>query len=139
MALSASKASMVPPVTAAPFPLSPVCEETRSQVKRLHQYAGALLISVLLGYPAMDCLIPGAEMTESERECCKHMAQQCGSMDMPSSDSCCQKDISRPTSMLAAAAVYISPPVAMQAAIIDLRESPSCSSRAFFLSFTPAA
>ena len=82
--------------------------------------AGVLLLVVLLGYPAMACLTSAAaEMTEAERECCKHMAQQCGSMNMPSSHSCCQKAVSRPTSMLQATAVHIAPPVATEAATID--------------------
>lgn len=84
------------------------------------KFVGILLLVVSFGYPAMACLIPDAEMTDAERECCKHMAQQCGSMNMPSSHSCCQNDVSRPTSMLQPAGVHIAPPVATEAAIIDL-------------------
>jgi hypothetical protein len=65
---------------------------------------------VLLGYPAMACVVVGMEMTSAERECCKRMAQQCGSMKMPTSHSCCQTNVQRPNSMLRSAAVRITPP-----------------------------
>ncbi|HET9183388.1 MAG TPA: hypothetical protein VFP59_14730 [Candidatus Angelobacter sp.] len=65
-----------------------------------HKFVDVLLLLLLLGYPAMSCLIPGAEMTTAERNCCKHMAQQCGSMNMSSSHPCCQKEVSQPKSMV---------------------------------------
>jgi hypothetical protein len=40
--------------------------------------------------PAMACVLPGATMTPAERECCHHMAEQCGSSMMPASHSCCK-------------------------------------------------
>ncbi len=40
--------------------------------------------------PAIACMIPLRPMTQAEHECCKKMAQQCGSSAMPSSHSCCQ-------------------------------------------------
>src|SRR5215469_14094447 len=50
-----------------------------------------LLISLLwAATPAIACLIPLRPMTQAEHECCKKMAQQCGSSMMPSSHSCCQ-------------------------------------------------
>lgn len=76
----------------------------------IRQIASLLLLGVMFGYPAMACLIPGAEMTEAERDCCKHMAEQCGSMNMPSSHSCCKKEVSRPNSMLVATFAQIIAP-----------------------------
>ena len=40
--------------------------------------------------PAIACLVPMQQLTPAERECCRKMAQQCGSSVMPSSHSCCQ-------------------------------------------------
>jgi RsiW-degrading membrane proteinase PrsW (M82 family) len=54
--------------------------------------AFALLTIALLWAitPAMACVLPGATMTPAERECCHHMAEQCGSSMMPASHSCCK-------------------------------------------------
>ena len=50
-----------------------------------------LVITVLWAVtPAIACMIPLRPMTQAEHECCKKMAQQCGSSAMPSSHSCCQ-------------------------------------------------
>jgi len=89
-------------------------------VKIVRQLAIVLLLIILPGLPAMACLIPGAEMTEAERECCKHMAQQCGSMNMPSSHSCCQKEVSRPTSMLGATFAQLIAPTLSGAVVGEL-------------------
>jgi hypothetical protein len=55
--------------------------------------AGALtmtLVAILWAVtPALACLIPMQQMTPAERECCRKMAQQCGSSVMQS-HSCCQ-------------------------------------------------
>jgi len=49
------------------------------------------LVAVLWAVtPALACLLPMQRMTPAERECCRKMAQQCGSSVMPSSHSCCQ-------------------------------------------------
>jgi hypothetical protein len=50
-----------------------------------------LVVTVLWAVtPAIACMIPLRPMTHAEHECCKKMAQQCGSSAMPSSHSCCQ-------------------------------------------------
>jgi hypothetical protein len=50
-----------------------------------------LVVTVLWAVtPAIACMIPVRPMTQAEHECCKKMAQQCGSSAMPSSHSCCQ-------------------------------------------------
>jgi hypothetical protein len=87
-------------------------------VNLARKLAGILLLALVFGYPAMACLIPDADMTEAERDCCKHMAQQCGSMNMPSSHSCCQKEVSRPNSMLAATSAQLMAP-ALSGAIVS--------------------
>jgi hypothetical protein len=60
-------------------------------VRLLRQLAGVLMLGLAFGSPVMACLIPGAEMTAAERECCEHMSQQCGSPAMPSSHTCCHR------------------------------------------------
>jgi hypothetical protein len=51
------------------------------------------LLSIVLMWvasPAIACVLPGATLTLAERECCHHMAEQCGQAAMPASHSCCQ-------------------------------------------------
>ena len=53
----------------------------------------ALLLSIVLMWvasPAIACVFSGATLTPAERECCHHMAEQCGQAAMPASHSCCQ-------------------------------------------------
>lgn len=53
----------------------------------------ALLLSVVLMWvatPAIACVLPGISLTPAERECCHHMAEQCGQAAMPATHSCCQ-------------------------------------------------
>ena len=49
-----------------------------------------VFLLAVVGGPAMACFLPDAQMTQAERECCRHMAEQCGKMQMPSSHSCCE-------------------------------------------------
>ncbi len=52
-----------------------------------------VLVSIVLLWvaaPAIACVLPGVTLTPAERECCHHMAQQCGQTEMPASHSCCQ-------------------------------------------------
>ena len=79
-------------------------------MRAVRQIVSFVMLLVLCGLPAMACLIPGAEMTATERECCKRMAEQCGSMEMPSSHSCCQEEISQPNSMLSASLAQLTAP-----------------------------
>jgi hypothetical protein len=60
------------------------------RVTRTRAFA-LLTISLLWAItPAMACVLPGVTMTPAERECCHHMAEQCGSSMMPASHSCCK-------------------------------------------------
>jgi hypothetical protein len=58
---------------------------------KLLRKVGVTLLSLLLfAVPIMACTLPAMAMTMAERECCKHMAQECGKTGMPQSHSCCQ-------------------------------------------------
>ncbi|HET9743079.1 MAG TPA: hypothetical protein VFQ00_10040 [Terriglobales bacterium] len=77
------------------------------------------LAVVLLGYPAIACLAPNAELSTAERECCAHMPQQCGDMDMPASHSCCQHELQVSPAMLPAAHSHSAPVLASVVALQD--------------------
>jgi hypothetical protein len=67
--------------------------ETYTFLRRMKLFGkvGVSLLSLLLlATPIMACLIPAAEMTAAERDCCKRMAHQCGDKGMGQSHSCCQ-------------------------------------------------
>ena len=106
-------------------------------MKTVRQFASLVLLAALFGYPAMACLIPGADMTETERECCKHMSQQCGSMDMPSSHSCCEKEVGRPSSMLRVAVVHFVPPAVYGAIVSELQQPHLAEAQASFFELHP--
>lgn len=69
-------------------------------VKIVRQLASFLVLVISFALPAMSCLVPGVQMTDAERDCCEHMAQQCGSTNMPFSHSCCHKELTRQTLVL---------------------------------------
>jgi len=54
----------------------------------------SILALLLAALPVMACAIPGATMTEAERDCCKRMAEQCGRSGMANSHGCCQPQVS---------------------------------------------
>ena len=58
-------------------------------MKRLGKIGVLVLSLVLLATPIMACVMPVANMTAAERDCCKRMAQECGK-GMSKSHSCCQ-------------------------------------------------
>jgi hypothetical protein len=61
------------------------------QVKSLRQFGAVLLLLVLCVAPAMACMAPDAQMTAEEQVCCRMMTSQCGQMEMPGSQDCCEK------------------------------------------------
>ena len=69
-----------------------VVSQSSTLMKVTRTRAFALLAITLLWAvtPAVACVLPGATMTPAERECCHHMAEQCGSSMMPASHSCCK-------------------------------------------------
>jgi hypothetical protein len=62
-------------------------------VTRSRQLGALVLLLVWSLVPAMACTLPDAQMTPAERACCIQMHEQCGSMDMPVSHSCCHKQV----------------------------------------------
>ena len=50
-------------------------------------FALALLLAAL---PVAACVLPGAQMTAAEQDCCKKMAEQCGHAGMVKSHPCCR-------------------------------------------------
>lgn len=57
----------------------------------LHQFGVLVLLLATCLTPAVACMLPGAQMTPEERACCRLMHDQCGQMEMPASQGCCQK------------------------------------------------
>ena len=72
---------------------SGIAARKRSTLMRVTRTRGFALLTIAFLWaitPAMACVLPGATMTPAERECCHHMAEQCGSSMMPASHSCCK-------------------------------------------------
>lgn len=76
-------------------------------VKAVRQFALILAIVLPLVTPAMACALPNAHLSPSEHSCCKRMQGHCGSMDMPTSQGCCQMEA--PTATNWNAALQIAP------------------------------
>jgi hypothetical protein len=57
-------------------------------MNRVNLIFGLIVVLSLLA-PSMFCLMPGASMTFSEAECCRHMGPDCGDFLMPA-HSCCK-------------------------------------------------
>lgn len=60
------------------------------EMKIFCKFGVSLLSLLMLATPIMACLVPAVAMSQSERDCCKRMAHECGSKGMPQSHSCCQ-------------------------------------------------
>ena len=58
------------------------------------KWTGKLAVLVLVlsvwASPLVACMLPDADLTAEERECCRSMADDCGDMAMPASHSCCK-------------------------------------------------
>jgi hypothetical protein len=59
-------------------------------VKWTSKLAVLVLVVSVWASPAVACMLPDADLTGEERECCKSMADDCGRMAMPASHSCCK-------------------------------------------------
>jgi hypothetical protein len=59
-------------------------------VRNLRKAVYLLMALTVLSVPLMACTLPGLAMSEEERECCRHMADQCGGASMES-HPCCTK------------------------------------------------
>jgi hypothetical protein len=60
-------------------------------VRNLRKSVYLLMAIMALSAPLLSCTLPGWAMSEEEKECCRHMADQCGSAQMEESHSCCTK------------------------------------------------
>jgi hypothetical protein len=95
---------------------------TLIMVKWTGKLAVLALVVSLWASPLMACMLPGALLTVEERECCKHMADDCGQMDMPSSHSCCKVVVKQADSCLVKSrfqTVPVSPDVTLCVATVD--------------------
>src|SRR5712671_4302686 len=63
-------------------------QESADTMNRVNLIFGLIVVLSLLA-PSMFCLMPGAAMTFSEAECCRHMGPDCGDFLMPA-HSCCK-------------------------------------------------
>jgi hypothetical protein len=62
-------------------------------MKAVRQFALMLAVLLPLLAPTMVCALPNAHLNPAERACCRQMMGQCGSMAMPASHGCCQKEV----------------------------------------------
>ena len=60
---------------------------------------GVVLVAWAAG-TAAACLLPGSQLTEEEKACCREMAPSCGEK-MQASHSCCTKSVRQDSSLLA--------------------------------------
>lgn len=60
-------------------------------MKVLRQFGVLVLLLASSLTPAMACMLPGAQMSNEERACCRMMHNRCEQMGMPASHGCCQK------------------------------------------------
>src|SRR4051812_13005385 len=84
-------------------------------MNRTHIMIGLIVVSSLLA-PSMLCLMPGATMTFSEAECCRHMGPDCGDFLMPA-HACCKVSHSSGELILIAQAKRHMPTI--ESAVID--------------------
>ena len=69
------------------------------------------LCALLLDAPIPACLAPAARLSAEEMECCKEMAEGCGtSADMSASHSCCSIVVRPQNDILPSASVSLSAP-----------------------------
>jgi hypothetical protein len=86
----------------------------------------AMALAILAFYwtaaPLLACVLPERAMTAQEHECCKHMAEMCGSSQMPQSHSCC-KPASRPDNSIVVRIDWRPAPVLQVVATVPLPSS----------------
>lgn len=70
-------------------------------MRRSAAMAFAFLALFWAAAPLLACMVPQRAMTVQERECCKHMAEMCGSSHMPQSHSCCKTEVRSGYTMVA--------------------------------------
>src|SRR5216684_5661407 len=75
-------------------------------VRNLRQSIYLLIAIAVLSAPLLACAVPGFAMSEEEKECCQHMAEQCGSSQMEQSHTCCTQTSNVTASALQAPVKY---------------------------------
>jgi hypothetical protein len=60
-------------------------------VGNLRKSAYLLMAAIVLSAPVAACAMPWMMQSEAEKECCRHMADQCGGSNMEESHTCCTK------------------------------------------------
>jgi len=93
---------------------------TRSILIRLPKIRKVVYLTMaltLLASPLLACTVPGATMSDEEKECCRHMADQCGDMQMDTSHGCCTKTPSANASVLQQSVKYSPAPPGFAMAI----------------------
>lgn len=66
-------------------------------LRRASQFAAVVLVIVVAALPVAACMVPEGQMTAAEHQCCQKMANNCETVGMPSSHSCCQHPASQQT------------------------------------------
>ena len=54
------------------------------------RFSAVVALLALVAAPMLSCFVPKYLLSAGENECCRQMAEQCGSKNMPSSHSCCK-------------------------------------------------
>ena len=72
----------------------------------------AITVGIVLvawaGSAVAACLLPGSQLTEEEKACCREMAARCGEQ-MQASHSCCTKSVKTDRPLLAARSGDVNP------------------------------
>ncbi len=96
-------------------------------MKAARQFALILAVLLPLVMPAMACALPNARLSPAESACCTQMNGQCGSMQMPTTHGCCQKeapDVTNWTAVIQPKSVnvpmYLAAPTALGPAMLLL-------------------
>lgn len=58
---------------------------------KFHKTVYLLMAIMLLSAPVLACTMPGLAISDEERDCCRHMSDECGSAQMGESHSCCTR------------------------------------------------
>jgi hypothetical protein len=82
----------------------------------------AFLIVLWAAAPLLACMMPERAMTAQERECCKHMAQMCGSSRMPQSHSCCTTEVRSGITMVVPSERHNVPQLELIATVTNSKE-----------------
>lgn len=54
------------------------------------RFLAVVALLALIAAPLLSCFVPRHLLSAAENECCRQMAEQCDSKNMPSSHSCCK-------------------------------------------------